>query len=127
EMVAVARRRAAHAGLHNMEVREADAEELPFPDQTFDAVTCANGLFFCPDMDRAVAEVHRVLKPGGRAAFVVWDEPSKSPFLTVAVQSVARFFQAPPPDPNAPGPFRLGAPGKLERLLRDAGLVEVAV
>jgi SAM-dependent methyltransferase len=126
-MVAVARRRAEQAGLRNIECREADAEQLPFPDQTFDAVTCAYALMFCPDMDRAVAEVHRVLKPGGRAAFVVWDEPSKSPFVTAAGQSVAKFFPPAPPNPNAPGVFRLAEPGRLERLLRDGGFIEVAV
>ena len=127
EMLAVAERRATQAGLHNIEFKEADAETLPFPDQSFDAVTCAFALMFCPDMDRAVAEVHRVLKPGGRVAYVVWDAPSKSPFLTAAGQSVARFFPAQPPSPDAPGPFRLAPPGALEGLLRANGFNEVTV
>jgi SAM-dependent methyltransferase len=98
-----------------------------FPDQSFDAVTCAFALMFCPDMDRAVAEVHRVLKPGGRVAYVVWDDPSKSPFITAAGQSVARFFPATPPSPNTPGVFRLAQPGALERLLRAGGFADVTV
>jgi SAM-dependent methyltransferase len=98
-----------------------------FPDQSFDAVTCAFALMFCPDMDRAVAEVHRVLEPGGRVAYVVWDDPSKSPFITAAGQSVARFFPATPPSPNTPGVFRLAQPGALERLLRAGGFADVTV
>ncbi len=51
EMLDVARRRAAQAGLANLEFREMDGEHLDFPDETFDAVTCAYALMFYPDVD----------------------------------------------------------------------------
>ena len=127
EMLAVAARRAADAGITNIEFREADAEHLPFADNTFDAVTCAFALMFCPDLDRAVAEARRVLKPGGRIAFVVWDEQTKNPFLTTIGQCVGKFLPPAPPDPSAPGPFRLAQPGALSRLLGDGGLTDVHV
>jgi SAM-dependent methyltransferase len=124
-MVAAARRLAAARGVTNIDVREMDAEHLDFPDESFDAVTCACGLMFFPDAARAVSEMRRVLKPGGRLAVAVWDDPSKSPFVTVAGQSVAQFYAASPPDPNAPGAFRFSKPGVLEGLLRDRGFQSV--
>jgi SAM-dependent methyltransferase len=127
EMLDVARRRAAQAGLANIEFRAMDGEQLDFPDDTFDAVTCAYALMFCPDAVRAVAEARRVLKAGGRFAAVVWDEPSKNPFLTVAGEAIAQFFPAAPPNPNAPGAFRFARPGILEETLRAGGFTEVAI
>jgi ubiquinone/menaquinone biosynthesis C-methylase UbiE len=49
-----------------------DAEELTFPDESFDCVTCGFGIMFFPDQDRALAQMRRVLKPGGRLAISTW-------------------------------------------------------
>jgi len=127
EMLAVARRRADQAGLRNIEFREMDAEHLQLDDASFDAVTCAYCLMFCPDVERAVSEARRVLKRGGRFACVVWDDPAKSPFLTVAGGSVAKFFPAQTPGPNTPGAFRFAQPGTLAALLEASGFTEVSV
>ncbi|MDN4613235.1 methyltransferase domain-containing protein [Leifsonia sp. F6_8S_P_1B] len=64
EMLAVARSRAEHAGIE-VELSEADAEALPFPDARFDTVVCALALCSIPHPDAAVAEMRRVLVPGG--------------------------------------------------------------
>jgi ubiquinone/menaquinone biosynthesis C-methylase UbiE len=127
EMVAATRRKAAKLGLDNLEVREMDAENIDYPDASFDAVTMRFGLMFCPDPVRAVAEVRRVLRPGHRAVFVVWDEPSKNPFFTTIGQVVAQFVPMPPPDPSLPGVFRLAPPGELKRVMQAGGLDDVAV
>src|SRR5207244_6168346 len=79
QMVIATRRRATALGLDNIEVVEMDAEHLQFGDAVFDAVTNAYGLMFCPDVGRALSEAHRVLKPGGRAAFVSWDDAARGP------------------------------------------------
>jgi ubiquinone/menaquinone biosynthesis C-methylase UbiE len=121
EMVAVASRRATAAGLDNIQFLEVDAEDLRFENESFDAATNAYGLMFCPDPTRAVREVRRVLRPGGRFAFVTWDEPARNPFFTVIGGVAARCLSLTPPDPAGPGPFRFAPPGKLEAELRRGG------
>jgi SAM-dependent methyltransferase len=127
DQLAVARRDAVAAGVDNVEWIEMNGQELGFPDASFDAVTCAQALMFFPDPVRGAAEIRRVLRPGGRAAFVVWDERPRNPFFTVFFDTVARFAPMPPPDPRAPGQFRLGPPGELEAVLAAGGLVDIAV
>lgn len=127
EMVAVAARRAREAGHAQMTCREMDAERLDLPDASVDAVTCACGFMFLPDPAGALAEIRRVLKPGGRVAIGVWDDPSRSPFLTMFGQALAKVAPAPLPDPTAPGPFRFAAPGVLAAVLTDAGFTRVHV
>jgi ubiquinone/menaquinone biosynthesis C-methylase UbiE len=127
EMVAVAKRAVARLGITNVEVMEMGAEQLAFPDAGFDAVTCRFGLMFCPEPARAAAEIHRVLRPGGRVALCVWDEPAKNPFFTAIGQLAGKFIPLPPPDPTAPGVFRLAAPGALESVLTGSGLRDVRV
>jgi ubiquinone/menaquinone biosynthesis C-methylase UbiE len=64
-MLEIARHRAAE--LHRCaELLEGDAQDLPFPDESFDTVVCTFGLCAIPDDHRAIAEMHRVLRPGGR-------------------------------------------------------------
>jgi SAM-dependent methyltransferase len=126
-MVESTRRRAREAALENVEALEMDASDLRFGARTFDAVTCACGLMFCPDPVRIVREAVRVLVPGGRVAVAVWDEPASNPFFTMAAKAIGSVLPGPPPDPRAPGPFRLGAPGELEGTFRSGGLVDIAV
>ncbi|RRO20337.1 class I SAM-dependent methyltransferase [Saccharopolyspora rhizosphaerae] len=63
-MLALAQRRRAELGIE-ADLREADARELPFADGTFDTVVCTFSLCAIPDHERAIAEMHRVLRPGG--------------------------------------------------------------
>ena len=122
DMLAVARRRAAHAGLDHVEFIEMDAERLGFGDESFDAVTCACGLLFFPDLAAPLRELRGDRRPGARLAVGVWDDPSKSPFLTIGGRAVAEYFPpASPPDPEAPGAFRFAQPGALEEALGAAG------
>jgi SAM-dependent methyltransferase len=126
-MVEITRRRAREAGLDNVDALEMNASELRVEDGSFDAATCACGLMFCPDPVEVVREMRRVLVPRGRCAVAVWAEAGKNPFFATAAKAIGSALPNAPPDPHAPGPFRLGAPGELERTLRAGGLVDVAV
>lgn len=64
-MLAIARERVRTEG-HDVELHEADAQHLPFPDASFDTVTCTLSLCSVPDLAPTVAEMRRVLRPGGR-------------------------------------------------------------
>jgi SAM-dependent methyltransferase len=64
--------RAAERGMTNIEFRRADLQELPFADQSFDAVVCAFGIFFTPDLQAAVRGLWRLVRPGGLLAITIW-------------------------------------------------------
>lgn len=117
--------RAAH--LDNIVFREMTAEKLDFPDDAFDVVVSTFALMFCPDPARAVAEMRRVLKPGGRFALAVWDQPGKNPYLMTTLQTVGQVLLSPPPDPKTPGPFRLAKEGDLSAALRAGGFADATV
>jgi demethylmenaquinone methyltransferase/2-methoxy-6-polyprenyl-1,4-benzoquinol methylase len=65
-MLDIARQQIARNGWKNVELREADAARLPFPDASFDNAFCAFALNIIPEYERAITEIHRVLIPGGR-------------------------------------------------------------
>jgi len=126
-MIAVASRHAAARRLDNIDFVEMDAEHLPLEDKSFDAVTNAYGLMFCPDPLAALREAHRVLKPGGRCALVTWDVPAKSPYFSLITGVAATFLSMRPPNPSEPGPFRLSASRDLESMLQSSGFSDVHV
>jgi ubiquinone/menaquinone biosynthesis C-methylase UbiE len=75
-----------------IEFRPADATALPFDDAAFDALVCQFGVMFFPDRDKAYREARRVLAPGGRYYFNVWDSFEFNPFARIVHETVARFF-----------------------------------
>ena len=127
DMVAITARKKQRLSLDNLEVLEMDMQALTFPDASFDAVTCRFGLMFCPDPVRGAAEARRVLRPGGRIAIAVWDVPAKNPFFTAVSGVLGEFVAMPPPDPTAPGVFRLAPPGELERVVAAAGFSHIVI
>lgn len=121
-MVAIARRRCPKADIQN-----ADAENLPFQANRFDAVVCSLGILHLPDPERAVAEAHRVLKSGGRYAFTCWTPPARNPFFGLVLGSVQKHGNMNVNLPAGPPLFRFGEVTECEKVLRAAGFGSVSV
>lgn len=125
-MMSLAEELARQQGVANIEFREASAESLPFPEASYDVLTCRFGAMFFPDLDKALRESFRVLKPGGRAAFVAWGK-KEQPFFTTSAGILMKHVPVPPPppDPDAPHLFMFGERDRLRRALERAGFDKV--
>ena len=127
QMTAIAAARAAELGLGNVAFRRLELEDIDEPDASYDVVLCREGLMFALQPARAVAEIRRVLRPGGRVAIAVWAARERNPWLGLVMDVVSEQTGAPVPPPGIPGPFALGEAGELRHLLDKAGLTEVQV
>jgi SAM-dependent methyltransferase len=104
-----------------VEWRQADGAELPFPDESFDAVVCQFGVMFFPDKPKAFAEARRVLRPGGVFLFNVWDRIEENEFADVITAELATLYPADPPRFMARTPHGYADCAVIERDLSAAG------
>jgi SAM-dependent methyltransferase len=104
-----------------VEWRQADAMQLPFPDESFDAVVCQFGVMFFPDKAKAFAEARRVLKPGGLFIFNVWDRIAENEFTDVITTALAAVFPEDPPRFMARTPHGYHDRAAIERDLIAGG------
>lgn len=125
QMLEAARRKAAALKLSNITFKTGDVTTLPFEAASFDAITTRFCLMFLPEIPKAVAEIARILKPDTWVAAAVWSAPEKNPYLKIPIDVIKQFAELPPPDPAAPGIFRLAKPGELAGLFEQAGFSEV--
>ena len=96
-----------------------EMEELPFPDEAFDAAVGCNSFQYAASPVDAIREARRVVKPGGVVAIAVWGSPERCEAAS-HIKAIGALL--PPPPPGAPGPFALSNADALQKLLRDAGL-----
>ncbi len=116
-MVEAARCRAAEQEIANARFTRMDGEALPIPDSSFDAALCALGLMYMPDPRRAVREMMRVVRPGGRIVLAVWGERVRcgwSPLFGIVDDEVTSEV--------CPLFFQLGQESALSALCEGLGL-----
>jgi len=125
-MVEAARRRAE--GLAHVEVALVAVSAIDRPAAEFDGVAGRMGLMFAPDPAVGLAEMRRVLRPGGRVAVTTWGGIQHNPWMTcVGMAAMANGVVSGPPPIGPGGIFSLGDPNALESLAKEAGLVDVEV
>jgi SAM-dependent methyltransferase len=126
QMLALARDTAAAEGLDNVEFRHADAQIHPFGDGEFDTVISRMGSMFFGDPIAAFTNLHRALRPEGRLTLLTWQTLAENEWLTEfrAAMAVGRTLPTPPPD--APSPFSLSDPDRVQRILGEAGFTNVS-
>ena len=125
QMLAIAQENAQVRGLTNLSFCVADPEALPFPDQTFDVVTCRFGVMYFPDVGQALQEIYRVLKSGGRVVFTAIGPFEQNPYFTTTMGVLMRYVPLPPSEPGAPHPFRFAQAGTLTSALQTAGFQQI--
>ena len=116
-LLAIARER-----LPQSEFIHGDLEHLPFPSEYFDAALAANSVIFAEDIRRAVRELRRVLRPGGRLAITSWGKPEQVEMRVVFAAVASALPQRAP----GGGPFAWSADGALADLLSEAGFKVIA-
>jgi ubiquinone/menaquinone biosynthesis C-methylase UbiE len=115
---------ARHVPSERATFQVADAQDLPFDDESFDVVLCLFGAMFFPDKVRANGEARRVLRAGGHYVLVTFDRLELNPIPKAAGEAVATLF---PEDPRymQRGPFSYTDARTVEADLRQAGFVDI--
>ena len=125
DMLAIALSNAEHRGIKNIDTKACDVCELPFANESFDAISCRFGFMFFPDMQLAANEMARVLKAGGRVATSVWNIPDKNFWVTAMMGTINKNMELPTPPAGAPGMFRCCKPGMMKEIFEKAGFKNI--
>ena len=110
-----------------VEWKQADAQDLPFADDSFDALICQFGVMFYPDKDAGYAEARRVLRPGGRYVFSVWDRLDANPISKTMHEAIGAHLPADPPQFIARTPFGYNDQAAIRASLERAGFRDVEI
>jgi SAM-dependent methyltransferase len=105
-----------------IEWRQGDLQNLPFPDASYDLVICQQGLQYLPDPGAGLRQIHRVLRPGGRMVLATWSDLAKSPGHVLLFQALEATIG---PDRARPVGWSLADEAQLLELVSEAGFVSV--
>ena len=125
-MLALTQEAARAADLPNVQARVMDAQRLELEAGSFDAAIARFSLQFVPDVRRALAEIQRVLKPGGRFAAAVFSAVERNPFRAAPQAIASRLAGKQFPEPG-PGQWALNDPSTLRSAFEEAGFRSVDV
>ena len=117
EAVEIARR-----NLPGAEIRQGDAQALPFEDDSFDAAVCGYGIIHLPEPEKALMEMRRVVKPGGRISVSVWEAPNPGNGFGVLFGAIKSHGVLDVPLPQGPDFFQFSEPETMNAALRAIGL-----
>ncbi|MDQ6653587.1 MAG: methyltransferase domain-containing protein [Acidobacteriota bacterium] len=124
-MVKAAQNEAQERRLTNIQFHQCAAQDLPFSNNSFDVAVSRLPAMFFTDVPASLSEILRVVKPGNYVSFVVWAAEGVNPFFSVITEILKRFLPAEPPDEDLPTAFRFARPGKLVKVLQEAGATSV--
>ena len=116
---------AAHRNVPTAECRQGDAQDLPYAENTFDAVVCGYGIIHLPEPDRALVEMRRVLRPGGRVAISIWERPSPNNGYGVLMGAIKAHGRLDVPLPHGPDFFQFGDLDNMKGALAQTGFIDV--
>lgn len=111
----------------DIQFQEGDAENLPFNDESFDAVVCPFGLLHMSEPEKAVSEAYRVLKKDGKYSFSVWTTPETHEFFAVVMSAIQEHANMEIPLPSAPPIFRFSDHKECNAVLAEAGFTDIKV
>lgn len=122
EALTIARRNVPDASFH-----QGDAQDLPFEENSFDSVACGFGIIHVPDPQKALQEMYRVLKPGGRVTVSVWEAPNPANGFGLVYGSIKTHGDLNVPLPHGPDFFQFSDETRLSDVLRLSGFSETSV
>ncbi len=128
EILNFAEQSAKLAGINTLQTQVIDGENLnELSVEPFDAVISRVGLIYFPDQQKALSGMKQQLRTGGKLAAMVYSTAEKNSFFSIPVSIIRRRAKLPAPFPGQPGPFSLGAEGKLESVFAEAGFKDIEV
>jgi SAM-dependent methyltransferase len=117
----------ARRNVPGAEFFEGDAQALPFDSESFDAVVCGYGIIHVPDPEKALAEMRRVLRPGGKLAASVWQAPQPTNGFGLLYGAIREHGNVAVPLPHGPDFFQFSDTGKLADALQASDFVDVEI
>jgi SAM-dependent methyltransferase len=111
----------------NAEFQSGDAQDLPFADNSFDALVCGYGILHVPDPEKMLREMLRVLRPGGRAALSSWDIETPNNGLGLIYGAVRTHANLNVPLPHGPDVFQFSTRDRMRSALTEIGFADVNV
>ena len=114
-------------GIENVSLAVMDGQDLQIEDSSFERVICCFGLMLFPDRAKGFSEIHRVLKPGGKALISGWADPSRFESFALFLQALNTAIPDLPPPPAPPPVFSLADLDSFKSEMKDAGFKDIEV